>query len=152
MAELSDLEARIRVLEDREAIKELKYSYWYCIDRGLWDKMGDVFAEDAWADFNPDLKFRGRDVIANFFRDAIAPAYSLCMHMGHNGKIALTSDTTATGLWELDNYMVPLEGDAAWIGAYYEDEYVKVNGEWKIQSTIIVYKFNKPYDQAWATK
>ena len=65
MTELTDLEARIKVLEDREAIKELKYSYWYCIDRGLWDKIGDVFADTiighgyavfAWPEFESRIR------------------------------------------------------------------------------------------------
>jgi len=151
MTELRDLEARIRALEDLEAIKTLKHEYFYCIDRGLWDEIGDCFAEDAWTDYGPDAQLRGRAVIAQFFKDNIAPGFSLCMHMGHNPKIKLTSDTTATGLWELDNYMVPAGTNGGlWIGAFYEDEYIKENGEWKIQGTRVIYHFRSDMDTGWA--
>ena len=48
MTELRDLEARIRALEDIEAIKRLKHKYFRCIDKGLWDEIGNCFAEDGW--------------------------------------------------------------------------------------------------------
>ena len=44
----TDLEKRIRRLEDREAIKELKARYWYCIERKLWNELPDLFTEDVY--------------------------------------------------------------------------------------------------------
>jgi len=43
----TDLEKRIRILEDVEAIKKLKARYWYCLEHKLWDELRDVFTEDA---------------------------------------------------------------------------------------------------------
>jgi hypothetical protein len=37
-----------------------------------------------------------------------------------------------------------------WIGAFYEDEYVKQNGEWKIQGTRVIYHFRSDMDTGWA--
>ena len=34
----TDLEKRVRVLEDVEAIKKVKAKYWYCLERKLWDE------------------------------------------------------------------------------------------------------------------
>ena len=152
MTELGDLEARIRVLEDLEAIKRLKYKYFYCIDKGLWDEIGDCFAEDAVADYGLDMPLlQGRATISNFFMENIAPAYSMCVHQGHNPEIDLTSDTTATGLWELDNFMVTAKTNMGiWIGAFYEDDYVKEKSEWKIKKTKISYIFMSDIEKGWA--
>jgi len=151
MTELSDLEARIRRLEDLEAIKKLKYKYFYCIDKGLWDEIGDCFTEDGVADYIPDMPLQGRAVITKFFKESIAPAYSMCVHQGHNPEIELTSDTTATGLWELDNFMVTAKTNMGlWIGAFYEDEHVKEKGEWKIKRTKIVFIFSSDIEKGWA--
>ena len=151
MTELQDLEARIRVLEDIEAIKRLKYKYFRCIDKGLWDEIGDCFAEDGVADYIPGMPLEGRAAIAKFFTDSIAPAYSMCVHQGHNPEIEVTSDTTATGHWELDNFMVTAKTNTGlWIGAFYEDEYVKEKGEWKINKTKVDFIFMSDIEKGWA--
>ncbi|MBN2099971.1 MAG: nuclear transport factor 2 family protein, partial [Dehalococcoidia bacterium] len=46
-----DIEARVRRLEDIEAIKKLKARYWRCVDRKLWAEMAEVFTEEATADY-----------------------------------------------------------------------------------------------------
>ncbi len=151
MTELRDLEARIRVLEDTEAIKRLKYKYFRCIDKGLWDEIGDCFAEAAVADYIPGLPLEGRAVIATFFKETIAPAYTMRVHQGHNPEIELTSDATATGHWELDNFMVTAKTNTGlWIGAFYQDEYVKEKGEWKIQRTKVDFIFMSDIEKGWA--
>jgi len=151
MTELRALEARIRALEDIEAIKRLKYKYFRCIDTGLWDEIGNCFAEDAVADYIPGMPLQGRAVIAKFFKDNIAPAYTMCVHQGHNPEIELTSDTTATGIWELDNFMVTAKTNTGlWIAAFYDDEYLKEKGEWKINSTKVTFIFRSDIEKGWA--
>ena len=59
MTTVAELEARIRVLEDIEAIKRLKAKYWRCVDRKLWSELEDVFGKDATADYGPNLQFKG---------------------------------------------------------------------------------------------
>ena len=44
---MSDLERRIRALEDVEAIKRLKYRYWRHLDLKQWDELAACFAADA---------------------------------------------------------------------------------------------------------
>lgn len=87
-------------------IKRLKYKYFRCIDKRLCDKIGDCFAEDVVADYIPGMLLEGRAAITKFFGESVAPAYSMCVHQRHNPEIGLTSDNTATGLCELDNFMV----------------------------------------------
>jgi bile-acid 7alpha-dehydratase len=151
MTELRDLEARIRALEDIEAIKRLKHKYFRCIDKGLWDEIGNCFAEDAVADYIPGTPLQGRAAIAKFFTENVAPAYSMCVHQGHNPEIELTSDTAATGIWELDNFMVTAKTNVGfWIAAFYEDEYVKEKGEWKIKRTKVDFFFFSNIEKGWA--
>ena len=67
MAESTDLEARIRVLEDIEAIKKLKSKYFRCIDKKLWDELGECFSESAVLDFGPDKQSKGVKAIVDDF-------------------------------------------------------------------------------------
>lgn len=151
MTELGDLEARIKVLEDLEAIKRLKYKYFRCIDKGLWDEIGDCFAENGVADYGPDWVIQGRAAIVQFFKENIGPGYSMCVHQGHNPEIDITGDTTATGLWELDNFMVAAETNMGiWIAAFYEDEYAKEKGKWTIKRTKVIFIFRSDIERGWA--
>jgi len=151
MTELSDLEARIRALEDLEAIKRLKYKYFYHIDKGLWDEIGDCFAEDGAADYVESGVIQGKAAITKFFKENVAPAYSMCVHQGHNPEIELTSDTRATGVWELEAFMVTAETNTGlWIAIFYEDEYAKEKGEWKITRTKGIPIFWSDIEKGWA--
>jgi hypothetical protein len=51
MAEPAEMEKRIRVLEEIEAIKKLKAKYFRCVDKKLWDEMEELWVEDAVADY-----------------------------------------------------------------------------------------------------
>ncbi len=97
------------------------------------------------------LMLEGRATIAKFFKEQIAPAYSMCVHQGHNPEIELTSDTTARGIWQLENFMVTTKTNTGfWIAGSYEDEYVKEKGEWKIARTKVLLTFWSDIEKGWA--
>jgi len=137
MAQLTDLETRIRVLEDIEAIKKLKAKYWRCVDKKLWEELEECFVEDATADYGPDIKLQGRRAILQFLKDSLGRDSVITAHEGHNPEIEITSATAARGIWPLHDYVViqPNTRMNGW--GHYEDEYVKENGEWKKKSTKI---------------
>ena len=57
-------------------------------------------------------------------------------HQGHHPEIELISDTTATGVWYMDDTVHVLEHNLKIRGnGIYWDDYVKVGGQWKIQHT-----------------
>jgi len=138
MAELTDLEKRIRVMEDIEAIKKLKAKYFRCVDKKLWDEMEGCFAEDAVADYGMGIELlQGRKAIIQFLKGNLGRESMITAHQGHNPEIEITSDTTAKGVWLLNDRLI-VQTIATLNGwGYYEDEYVKVNGEWKKKSTKI---------------
>jgi hypothetical protein len=60
----------------------------------------------------------------------------LSSHRLHQPEIDLTSDTTATGIWALEDTVIDLQFEITLRGAaFYRDEYVKIDGAWKIQHT-----------------
>jgi hypothetical protein len=135
MAKLSDHEA-IRILLDTEAIKKLKAKYWRCVDNKLWDELAEVFTEDATLEYgttNP----KGREAIIEFLKNSTGNKKIVTIHQGHNPEIEIIDEAKAKGIWALHDYLIfgsrmSLNG---W--GYYHDEYVKINGEWKIKSTKI---------------
>ena len=60
----------------------------------------------------------------------------LSSHKAHHPEIELTGPDTATGVWALEDIVIDLQWELDIRGAaFYEDEYVKVDGEWKIERT-----------------
>lgn len=132
---LAELETRIRVLEDIEAIKKLKAKYWRCCDKKLWDELEECFTKDATADYGPNLKFNGREEIMKFLKDSLGPDFMITAHGGHSPEIEITSETTAKGIWVLNDLVIIQPGTRMRGYGHYEDEYVKENGQWKKKST-----------------
>ena len=71
MSKPASLEARIKTLEDIEAIKRLKCKYWRCLDRKLWNELAECFTEDAVADYGPRRKCQGRKAIIQFLKQSL---------------------------------------------------------------------------------
>ena len=63
------LEARIRVIEDTEAVKKLMARYWRSLDDKLWSELPDCFTPDVIADYGqPAWRREGRDALVAFLR------------------------------------------------------------------------------------
>jgi len=137
MAEPSDLGAMVRMLMDIEEIKKLKAKYWRCVDKKSWDELAEVFAEDATADYDPKTHLEGREAILKFLKDSLGAKTAITAHGGHNPEIEITGETTARGIWALQDYLIMQPNTRLTGYGYYEDEYVKVDGRWKKKSTRI---------------
>ncbi|HZP41402.1 MAG TPA: nuclear transport factor 2 family protein [Candidatus Binatia bacterium] len=138
MVELGDIEARLRALEDLEAIKRLKYRYWRCLDLKQFDALADCFTEDATASYSDGrYRFAGREAIVAFLRDALGPASgSVGFHHGLQPEIELTGLATARGTWALHNYFFnERQNRGVRIAAFYDDEYAKQAGVWRLRHT-----------------
>jgi hypothetical protein len=60
----------------------------------------------------------------------------LSSHRMHHPEIRLTGPDTAHGTWALEDTVVETNFGLTIQGAaFYEDDYVKVDGDWKIQHT-----------------
>ena len=153
MAELADLEARIRQLEkeyrqtrDMEAIKRVKYRYWRCLDKKTLDEIADCFTEDAVADYGPKIKLQGRKAIVDFLKDSM-PRF-VGVHHGHNPEIEVTSGMTAKGIWALYYNIIDVQANTVLRGwGFYEDEYAKEDGEWKIKSSKLIRTFAESWER-----
>ena len=124
-------------LQEIEAIKRLKYRYLRCLDMKQWDEMAECFTEDATSAYGDgQYSFAGRAQILQFLRDALGGHAIISAHRVQQPEIDLTSATTATGIWALDDTVIHTESKSVIRGAaFYRDEYVKVGGAWKIKAT-----------------
>jgi hypothetical protein len=124
-------------LVEIELIKRLKYKYMRCLDQKRWDEMAECFTDDAVAEYSGGkYTYEGRDAILGFFRVAMGSTSFLSSHRVHHPEIDLTGPATATGTWALEDVVVDASRDFSLRGAaFYTDEYVKVDGRWRIRRT-----------------
>ena len=127
------LEQRITRLEDIEAIKKLKAIYCdICDDMHNPDRIGALFAEDGiWesADFG---KAVGPQAVRELFQ-GFQKMFSFSQHNIMNPIIDVNG-TRATAQWYIAGPWDQTEGERkTWMTLRYNDDYVKVGGEWKYQ-------------------
>jgi hypothetical protein len=124
-------------LMEIEQIKRLKYRYVRCLDQKRWDEIEGCFVPDAVASYGGGAwSFDGREAILEFLRTSMGSEKFLSGHRVGQPEIDITGPDTATAIWALSDTVAQLEfGVDIRGGAFYEDEYVKVDGEWKIKST-----------------
>ena len=128
-----------------EDIKQLKYRYIRAMDSHDWPLMATCFAEDATAAFASGLySMDGREEILEFFRTTITDGL-VSSHVVTHPEISFVSDDRATAIWRLQDVVhfqvanaavksTEVTGGEELRGAaYYYDEYVRLEGRWKIQ-------------------
>jgi len=147
-----DLEERIRILEDIEEIKKLKSRYVYCLDERAWDDVLDFFTDDARVDFGLFGKYEGKKEIEEFFKVTFPPTATFTLHMTQDPVIEINGDK-ARGQWYMHESTTFTEGNtAAWGAVKYEEEFVRQNGRWKCNLSVVKIIYLTPYDEGWAKK
>lgn len=141
----NDLEKTVQRLADIEDIKQLKARYASaCDDDYNPDKLAALFAEDAVWDGSALGYAEGREGIREFFGAASA-LVPFAVHQVSNPLIEIDGDT-ATGQWFLWQPMV-LGEQAVWMSAVYEDNYVRVNGQWLYQHLKCNIRMLTPFEE-----
>jgi hypothetical protein len=146
----SDLEKRIAVLEDIEAIKKLKARYCaICDEDHNPDKIITLFAPDGIWEGAGVGQHQGHEAIRKLFQN-FKERISFSQHMVMNPIIEVTSER-ATGVWYfLGPFTMRAGNRQLWLGARYEEDYVKLNGEWKFSHLRAIGRMSAPYEKGWA--
>ena len=162
---MSDLEARLRRLEDIEEIRKLKHYYYArCIDRMvcLHDENAisetiSRFADDIVIDFTSLPVVRGKEAVAKFFREYVPLGLSWCQHRVMNEVIEVDGDS-ARAEWYFDCPAFFRRGTAAGfsgsglVAGRYREEYIREDGVWKwkrIEAQLDVsHKLKNAFDEA----
>jgi hypothetical protein len=138
-----ELEKRIQILEDIEEIKQLQIRYVNCFTTTRWDDLTDCFSENGIVDIESGF-VRGKKGIKKHYKEKVA-----MNHIGQEGNFVVHPVITvdgdkAKGSWLLyiqfaqprklksrpQNFATDDAPD--WWQGYYEMEYVKEDGRWKI--------------------
>jgi uncharacterized protein (TIGR02246 family) len=122
-------------MDDIDAIRQLKARYFRTMDTKDWAAMRTVFADQVVVDTSEagGGVVSGADEFMDFLRETLADVVTV--HHGHMPEIALTSDTTATGIWALNDILIWPNGMRLDGYGHYHETYEKVDGDWRINSS-----------------
>lgn len=125
------------VLAQFEAIKRTKYAYLRCLDQKQWNEMADVLTEDCLATYSGGAyTYEGRDAILEFLQRTMGAETFHSSHRVHQPEIELLDESTATGVWAMDDVVVMTDFELTVRGAgFYTDEYRRSGGVWRIART-----------------
>jgi uncharacterized protein (TIGR02246 family) len=124
-------------VDDIEEIKKLKARYFRTLDTKDWVGMRNVFTDDVVVDTTDSggSVVAGADEFMAFLREILADVVTV--HHGHMPEIELTSATTATGIWAMQDILEWPNGSRLYGYGHYHETYVKTDDEWRIASTTL---------------
>jgi hypothetical protein len=136
---------RLRLLEDRNAIEELKAAYAYAIDAVLKDpseidRLLVLFDEDICLDYGPFGIFRGKQEIKQLFQVTVPTISTWNFHVASH-PILVINGAHGTGIWKVVAAAV-LTSDPSRVQqvyATYHDEYVKTATGWKFKAIKVLF-------------
>src|SRR5438132_2250739 len=104
------------------------------MDTKDWDGMHRVFTDDVVVDTTSSggSVVTGADEFMTFLRGAIGDV--ITAHHGHTPEIEVTSPTTATGIWAMEDMLRWPNGMEMHGFGHYHETYARVDGHWRIKT------------------
>lgn len=135
------MEKEVQYLLDRLAIEDQVKKYAVIVDRKQFDRLGEVFTEDAWVDYRASGGQAGNFEETKAFLIQSMQMFSSTQHMMGNVVVDIAEDgKTAKGEVMLFNPLtMPTEGGpyTFFCGVWYHDDWVKTEeGVWKMRKRV----------------
>ena len=162
MATLEELQARMTRLEDNKQIEKLQRIYGYYLDYHEYQKVVDLFSDNAdsveIADYGV---YKGKAGVKRFYLELLGNkpprVGELSIGMIMQGVVDVDKGgRTARGRWycmmiEARSTLSLHEGELRqlWGNGIYENEYVKENGKWLFRKVFFFLNFRTPYEEGW---
>ena len=147
----AELETEVQQARDFQSVQNLQAAYGYYVDKGLWDKAAELFAEDGSLELAGRGVFVGRERVREYLHHL--PPYGKGMlynHMQLQPVIHVDSAAgTAKARWRSFMMVGSLGNEARWGEATYENEYKRVDGEWKIALLHGYMNIYVEFDRGW---
>jgi hypothetical protein len=134
---------KLQELLDWKEIMELRARYFRTVDAKDWEGFRATFTDDCTFDFGDGNVIEGADAFVAVVKDQADTAVTV--HRGTLPEITIDSPTEAHGRWQLNDYLEwpahPETGERQGVFGFghEDDEYRKVDGEWKISSWFLHY-------------
>jgi SnoaL-like domain len=169
-AEVERLTRQVAAIEDAQAVRRVQFAYGYYMDKGLYQEVVDLFADDGEVRFMGGIfrgKHRGvRRLYIDRFRTTFThgrngPAYGFMLeHLQLQDIVDVAPDRkTAQGRFrafmQAGSHTSKTDRVAAlpqqwWEAGVYENTYVREDGVWKIKVLNYCLSWQADYEKGWA--
>ena len=124
-------------MDDVEAIRQLKARYFRTMDTKDWDGMRALFTDDVVVDTESSGGgiVTGADEFMTFLRATLDGVVTV--HHGHMPEIEVTSTTTATGIWAMEDMLRWPDGSELHGYGHYSEVYAKSDVGWQISASTL---------------
>lgn len=155
-AQIAALSLRVQRLEGARAVKKLQRAFGFYVDRGLWDDAADLFTDHGTIEIGVDGVYVGKARIRDYLK---------ALHGGQDGLVygqlnewvtlqplvdVAADGRSARARWRDLGMLGQYHTHAEWRDGIYENEYVRENGVWRIQSLHLYINFIAPVEKGWA--
>ncbi len=147
MATLEDLRARLRRLEDIEAIRNLRMRYHYLVNERMFERIHELYLSDAALDFGDYGRAEGEAAIRDFFL-SIPRSMQFVKQFIHNHLVEVDGDA-ATGVSYLDARYAK-DGESVMLAGAFHERYRRTGDGWRIAETKVTIYFAAPITKGWA--
>jgi hypothetical protein len=133
---MDDVEA---ALLEIEAIKQLKARYCRYLDEKDWGAWRDLFDDDFTSVIaGPGGRQTvGADDFVTYVRRTLGKSSQPTVHQVYAPEITLTSATTATGVWALNDVVRLIPAVTLHGYGHYHETYEKSEGRWRIKTSTV---------------
>jgi SnoaL-like domain len=131
------------VADELEAIRQLKARYCRFLDAKDADGWRSVFTTDVTVLLDMAVSTGGADGLTappvhgvdNFVPMVLGGLeHAATVHHCHTPEITLTSPTTATGIWAMEDWIIFPSGQELHGAGHYHETYEKQDGSWRIKT------------------
>lgn len=134
------LEARIRELESREAIRQLVARYCYVVDNRDIPGIGALMARDAsFRSKDGVMKAQGREAVVKHFHKLFS-VLGMTNHFTHDHLIDFETPDLARGIVNSHAELIRFE-QPIWVSLRYEDTYVCEAGRWYFGERLLGFSY-----------
>jgi hypothetical protein len=129
----------VAALLEIEAIKQLKAKYCRYLDAKDWDAWRTLF-DDDFTSVIAGVGGRqtvGADDFVVYVRRTLGKPSQPTVHQVYAPEITLTSTTTATGVWALNDVVRLIPAVTLHGYGHYHETYEKSDGRWRIKSSTV---------------
>ena len=137
----TDLEARLRRIEDRIELSDLVATYGRAVDDRDVALLESLYTEDAVFD-SVEGPIRGRREVVDYYLQRMR-MYGPSYHIPHSQTVEFVGDDEATGI-VCAHAELGMPGGAFWIGLRYHDQYVREDGTWRFRERKVLQLYAMP--------
>ncbi len=149
---------RIGLLEDKNAIERLQYTYGFLIDNRMFREMADLFADEgAWIEIGGRGVYQGKEAIHGFLLDVLGGGRwgllprEIINHVQQQLLIEVDDDrlhARARARAEVQGNSPPDTPTFLFADGIYENDYIKENGLWKIHGIRVTMSYYVSLERA----